>query len=210
MDEKDPGLRVSRPTSTTALRTLPSTTPIGTDHVPIMFKCEIWIRMSEARLSPLLRDEPLKNRVEKLDQHDRLHERRPLQGERKARRSHRLSRGMSKPRGLTVNVGVRESSTSSSQHVDVPVRGANYNPFDASATKRVDNIDEPSMHTAFLRQQLSASESGGQTAVLTAMLTAKASKPILHLLAKRAACLGLTQAELRGSLVLRGRDRRSL
>ena len=58
------------------------------------------------------------------------------------------------------------------------MRGANYNPFDASATKRVDNIDEPSIHTAFLRQQLSASESAGQTAVLTAMLTAKASKSI--------------------------------
>jgi len=36
------------------------------------------------------------------------------------------------------------------------------------------------MHTAFLRQQLSASESAGQTAVLTAMPTAKASKPILN------------------------------
>ena len=76
--------------------------------------------------------------------------------------------------GLCTNVNI-----TGIQHIDVPVRGANYNPFDASATKRVDNIDEPSMHTAFLRQQLSASESAGQTAILTAMLTAKASKPIL-------------------------------
>jgi len=76
--------------------------------------------------------------------------------------------------GLCTNVNI-----TGIQHIDMPVRGANYNPFDASATKRVDNIDEPSMHTAFLRQQLSASESAGQPAVLTAMLTAKASKSIL-------------------------------
>ena len=75
--------------------------------------------------------------------------------------------------GLCINV-----NTTGIQHIDLPVRGANYNPFDASATKRVDNIDEPSTHTAFLREQLSASESAGQTAVLTAMLTAKASKSI--------------------------------
>ena len=75
--------------------------------------------------------------------------------------------------GLCTNVNI-----TGIQHIDLPVRGANYNPFDASATKRVDNIDEPSIHTAFLRQQLSASESAGQTAVLTAMLTAKASKSI--------------------------------
>eukprot|EP00964_Phaeocystis_antarctica_P066278 scaffold40037_cov95-Phaeocystis_antarctica.AAC.2 len=48
--------------------------------------------------------------------------------------------------GLCTNVNI-----TGIQHIDMPVRGANYNPFDASATKRVDNIDEPSMHTAFLR-----------------------------------------------------------
>ena len=43
------------------------------------------------------------------------------------------------------------------QHVDLPARGANYNPFDAVAiSQQVDKIDEPSMQTALLREQMAS------------------------------------------------------
>jgi hypothetical protein len=73
------------------------------------------------------------------------------------------------------------------QHVDLPVRGANYNPFDVSATKRVDNIDDgPSTHTALLRKQLSATESSSLSSALVTAASKVAipkgisSLPIFH------------------------------
>ena len=61
------------------------------------------------------------------------------------------------------------------QHIDLPVRGANYNPFDASATKRVDIIDDsPSDHTALIRQQLCASAPSALS--LGSAMVASASK----------------------------------
>ena len=71
---------------------------------------------------------------------------------------------------LSLHDNYIDVNTTGVQHIDLPVRGAIYNPFDASATKRVDNIDAPSTHTAFLRKQLSASDLSGQSAFSVAAI----------------------------------------